>query len=275
MKTESSNNKPLILFFILAFVIAWGLMGIGIAKNYGWLQHNIPMEPFLLIGSWVPNIAAFMVIAFVLKRNGGIKKLLKGWLKWKVPAFWYLVILSPIIIAVISTFIYKLLYDIFPVSEIAYNPTSLLAMLIMATITGAMGEELGWRGFALPRLQLRMNALSASVLLGIIWIIWHSPLWFTGIGFEQIPFLAYAIIGISFTILVTWACNNSRGSLVVASLFHLTLNVSVNIIEIRALYIHALLFLSFAAIVVMVYGPARLSIVSELPVDKKTREWIT
>jgi uncharacterized protein len=191
-----------------------------------------------------------------------------------VPAFWYLVALSPLILSALSIFIYKLLYGAVPVEGILFDPTGLVVLLIMITITGAMGEELGWRGFALPWLQSRMSALSASILLGMIWVLWHAPLWFAGLGFEESPFLAYAITGISFTVLVTWACNNSRGSLVIASLFHLTLNISINIIESKALYVHSFLFLSFATIIVLVYGPSRLSKDAVLPIDKKTKEWL-
>ncbi|MCO5252119.1 MAG: CPBP family intramembrane metalloprotease [Candidatus Kapabacteria bacterium] len=273
METKSSNNKPLISFFIIAFILAWGLISVAIAKNYGWIDLEIPVEPFLIIGSWVPNIAAFLVLAIVLKRNGGITELLKGWLKFKVSAFWYIVTTFPLILAAMSIFIYKLLFGVAPVNDIMYDPVGLIALMIMITITGAMGEELGWRGFALPRLQSRTSALRASILLGLIWVLWHSPLWFAGIGFEEIPFLAYAIIGVSFTVLVTWACNNSRGSLLIASLFHLTLNVSVNIIENKALYILAFLFMALAVIVVLVYGYSKLSKASELPIDKNTYEW--
>jgi uncharacterized protein len=274
MEEQFSKNKPLIIFFLIAFILAWGLMGLTIAQNYGWIGLEIPLEPILLIGSWIPNIAALLVVAFVLKRKGGIRKLFKGWLKLKVPAFWYIVTLSPLILSALSIFIYKLLYGVAPVSGILYDPTGLVAMLIMITITGATGEELGWRGFALPWLQSRMSALSASILLGTIWVLWHAPLWFAGLGYEESPFLVYAITGISFTVLVTWACNNSKGSLVIASLFHLTLNISVNIIESKALYIHAFLFLLSATIVVLVYGYSRLSKASELPIDKKTKEWL-
>lgn len=274
METNFSKNKPLIIYFSLAFILAWTLMGLAVAKNYGWTALEIPVEPLLLIGSWIPNIAAFLVIAFVLKRKGGIRKLIKGWQKFKVSAFWYMVTLSPLVLSVLSLIIYKLLYGVVPVEGILYDPTSLIGLIVLITITGAIGEELGWRGFALPWLQSRMNALSASILLGLIWVLWHTPLWFAGLGFEEMPFLAYAIIGISFTVLVTWACNNSRGSLVIASLFHLTLNISINVIESRALYIHAFLLLVFAMIVVLVYGFSRLSKATELPINKRTNEWV-
>ncbi len=81
----------------------------------------------------------------------------------------------------------------------------------MFILTGATGEQLGWRGFALPWLQTKMSALLSSIVLGLIWSFWHIPLWFAGISHESFPFWVYTIIGVSFFILVTWACNNIRG----------------------------------------------------------------
>lgn len=164
METKPSNNMPLVIFFLLSYLFAWGLMGLFIAQKHGWVSSAVPFEPFLVIGSWVPNIAAFLVITFVLKRKGGIRQLLKGWLKIKVPVLWYLVAITPVGLAVLSMFIYKLLYGVNPVSEIVFDPISMLALLVISTITGATGEELGWRGFALPRLQTRMSALNASLI---------------------------------------------------------------------------------------------------------------
>jgi uncharacterized protein len=200
-----------------------------------------------------------LVLGFIVKQKGGIIKLLKGWTKFRVPIVWYLVALSPILIAFVTAGLYILIYGEFPLNEIIFDPVSLIALMVMIIITGALGEELGWRGFALPELQKRMNALSASLLLGVIWVLWHLPLWFAGLGFENIPYWSYAITGISFTILVTWAFNHTRGSLVIASLFHLALNLSVNMIENRALPIHAFFFLFFAVMVVWIFGPAKLS----------------
>jgi uncharacterized protein len=274
MKTKFSNNKPLVIFFLLAYLLAWGLMGLFIAQNHGWVSPDIPFEPFLIIGSWFPNIAAFLVIAFVLKRKGGIRQLLKGWLKFKVPAFWYLVTLIPLIFAVLSMFIYRLLYGVTPVSEIVFDPMTMIALVIISTITGATGEELGWRGFALPRLQMKMSALSASMILGVLWTMWHVPLWFAGLGYEKIPFAAYALLVMSSSVLITWACNNSRGSMVIATLFHLVMNIAMNIMEIKAFFVYALLTFAFTIIVVLYYGSARLSKAIELPIDNETGEWL-
>ena len=267
-------DKPLIYFFLIAFALAWAVMALPIAQNFGLLSDQLPFEILLILGSWMPNIAAFIVIGFIIKRKGGIKALLKGWLKWKMHPGWYLLAFSPVIFGIVTIWVYQWIYGYSPSTELFADPAAFIGLLVLITITGAMGEELGWRGFALPRLQLRMNALSASILLGIIWALWHLPLWFAGLGFETIPFWAYMLIGVSFSILVTAACNSSGGSLLIATLFHLFLNVSVNMIENEAFSILAAVLVIAAIIITAVFGPGKLSRVTKLPIDKEKRAWI-
>ena len=266
-------DKPLIYFFLIAFALAWAVMALPIAQNFGLLSDQLPFEILLILGSWMPNIAAFIVIGFIIKRKGGIKALLKGWLKWKMHPGWYLLAFSPVIFGIVTIWAYQWIYGYSPSTELFADPAAFIGLLVLITITGAMGEELGWRGFALPRLQLRMNALSASILLGIIWALWHLPLWFAGLGFETIPFWAYMLIGVSFSILVTAACNSSGGSLLIATLFHLFLNVSVNMIENEAFSILTAVFVIVAIIITAVFGPGKLSRVTKLPRNKEERAW--
>jgi uncharacterized protein len=274
MRTSKMRDKPLILFFVIAFAMAWILMGLPVAQNYGLLAEVLPLELLLVLGSWVPNIAAFIVIGFVIKQKGGIKALLKGWLKWKMHPGWYLLAFSPVIFGIVTIWVYQWIYGYSPSTEFFADPAAFIGLLVLITITGAMGEELGWRGFALPRLQLRMNALSASILLGLIWALWHLPLWFAGLGFEAIPYRAYMLIGVSFSVMVTAACNSSGGSLLIATLFHLFLNVSVNMIENEAFTILAAVFVIAAILIIVILGPEKLSRISELPIDKADRAWM-
>jgi len=82
------------------------------------------------------------------------------------------------------------------------------------------------------------------------------------------------LIGISFSIMVTAACNSSGGSLLIATLFHLFLNISVNMLENEAFPILAAVFLIAAIIITAVFGPGKLSRVTKLPIDKEERAWI-
>ncbi len=274
MKTKINGDKPLVYFFILSFILAWMLMSIGVVQNYGLVRFYIPLEPFIILGSWTPNIAAFLVLGLIVRRREGIKHLILGWAKWKVSPLWYLVTLSPILLSVITLGIYRLLYGVFPTTELFTNPTLLLPLLLMLILTGATGEQLGWRGFALPWLQTKMSALLSSIVLGLIWSFWHIPLWFAGIGHESFPFWAYTIIGVSFSILVTWACNNTRGSMLIASLFHLFLNFGVSMIDPIATPLLSIVFALYALIIVMIFGPRKLSRTNELPINKDKKSWV-
>ena len=266
-------DKPLIYFFLIAFALAWAVMALPIAQNYSLLSDQLPFEIFLIFGSWMPNIAAFIVLGLIIKRNDGIKNLMRGWLKWSMHPGWYLLAFSPVLFGFITIFIFRWLYGYSPSAELFADPVAFIGLLVLITITGAMGEELGWRGFALPWLQLRMNALSASILLGIIWALWHLPLWFAGLGFETIPYWAYLLIGVSFSIMVTAACNSSGGSLLIATLFHLFLNVSVNMIDNEAFPVLAAIFVIVSIGTVAILGPEKLSRVSILPLDKEKKRW--
>ncbi len=274
MKTKSNGNKPLAYFFILSFILAWMLMSIGVVQNYGLARIPIPLEPFIILGSWTPNIAAFLVMGLIIKRSEGIKHLILGWAKWKVSPLWYLVALSPVLLSFITLGIYRKLYGVFPTTEVFTNPTILLPLLLMLLLTGATGEQLGWRGFALPWLQTKMSALLSSIILGLIWSFWHIPLWFAGIGHEYLPFWAYTIIGVSFSILVTWVCNNTRGSMLIASLFHLFLNLGVSMIDPKAIPLLAVVFALYALIIIMIFGAQTLSRKNELPINKDNKSWV-
>ncbi len=274
MKTKISGDKPLVYFFILSFILAWMLMSIGVVQNYGLVSVPVPLEPFIILGSWAPNIAAFLVLGLIIKRKGSIKNLILGWAKWKVSPLWYLVTFSPVLLSFITLGIYRVLYDELPTSELFVNPMLLLPLLLMLILTGATGEQLGWRGFALPWLQTKMSALLSSIVLGLIWSFWHIPLWFAGIGHETFPFWAYTIIGVSFSILVTWACNNTKGSMLIASLFHLFINIGVSMIDPRATPLLSVIFALYALVIVVIFGPRTLSGTNELPINSDTKSWV-
>ena len=267
-------DRPLAAYFLLVFALAWPLMGVAIAQHRGAIGGTLPLTPMLVLGSWIPNIAAFLVLTLVVRRKGGLKALLKGWTKFKVGPLWYLVAVSPVLVGGITIGVYRLIYGSSPATAVFSDPASLVALLVISTLTGATGEELGWRGFALPRLQMRMNALVSSLLLGSIWVLWHLPLWFAGVGFETIPYGVYAVIGVSSSVLITWACNNARGSMVIASLFHLFLNVSLSMIERNAYALFSALFVLAAVVVVIVYGPRKLARAEALPIDRDRKSWV-
>jgi membrane protease YdiL (CAAX protease family) len=93
--------------------------------------------------------------------------------------------------------------------------------LVILTLTDGLGEELAWRGFALPRLLTRYNALAASLILGVIWALWHLPLlWTEGGPMYQLPVWLLLLDVTAKAVLFTWVFLHTRGSVLIAMLFH-------------------------------------------------------
>jgi membrane protease YdiL (CAAX protease family) len=132
----------------------------------------------------------------------------------------------------------------------------------------ALGEEIGWRGYALPRLQARRSALSASLILAPIWGLWHLPLWLTGDAVKTpvfyVPFFFFSVF--AFSVILTWVYNSTEGSLLMVVFLHATVNLPVTLgieeLGSRAT-VPVLLYwglMAVAAIVVVIWaGPEHLS----------------
>ena len=131
----------------------------------------------------------------------------------------------------------------------------------------ALGEEIGWRGYALPRLQGRMSALSASLILAPIWALWHLPLWLQGKPFQTPTLYAgFVISAFALSILLTWVYNSTGGSLLLVVLLHATVNLpqTLAIDELGGgatvpVLLYWGLMVAAAMVVVVVAGPKHLS----------------
>jgi uncharacterized protein len=173
------QRYPLVTFFILAFAITWVV----------WVPRAVGV-PVGLVGqvwTWAPAIAALLAAAFTGER-AAIRDLGARLVRWRVGWRWYLVgILGPAVFSLVVAGLYALLSGssaaVPPVLRgevpLLLAPLLVPLFLMILTLTDGLGEELAWRGFALPRLLTRHNALVASLILGILWALWHLPLIWT------------------------------------------------------------------------------------------------
>jgi len=253
------RRYPEVPFVILAYVLAFLVMLLVFV--------DAPFEPLLILGSWTPNIAAFLVLRFVLREEGEVRQLVAGWGKWRVGVRWYLMALSPLFIALLAAAVFVALGGT-PTEPEQPIGLPLLMSFLLSAVTGATGEELGWRGFLLPRLQRRVNALTSSLIVGVVWALWHLPLWFLpGYGWETIPYWAFALGAISSSILFTFVLNNTGGSLLMASIIHLALNFGMGAVGLLGLLpspregwmIASVLYALYAVAITAISGPAKLS----------------
>lgn len=258
----SSSRSVLLWFFILTFVFF--ILAIGISGA-------IPLTVLQLLPPWAPSIAAFIVILLILKERDGIRKLVAKWGIWRIGIGWYLAALSPFAIALVAVGLFIGLGNPIPGPHFLFDWFFDLFWLIASVLIGAAGEELGWRGFALPRLQSRFNALSSSLILGVIWGVWHFPT-FLLLGLEEgyfdfLNFSRFVIYTVFIAIIITWIVNNTNGSVLGATIFHASVNFSLalfveilGLIQLQWYFLATLVLYSiYATIIVIIYGYTRLS----------------
>ena len=224
------TKYPLRWFFILTFAITWGLAGIYFAGNAlfdRFLGEMSVTNPFFILAVWGPNIAG-VILTGVNEGWRGILHLLKKFIPVRANIAWYLVALflfpfaGLLVNAITGT----------PVKITAMHSGEILTVALAILISGPLGEELGWRGFALPKLLKSYSATLAGIILGLIWGLWHLPSFFaSGLpqGSIQIPLFLVAAVAIS--VIVTWIFVNTKGNVFISFLVHYTLNFTYALIE--------------------------------------------
>jgi len=214
------KQHPIIAFFVLAFALAWSIrIGMNIA--------SIDAAPLKLLAEFVPAIAALIVTAAV-NGKAGVRTLLGRVRKFRVNPWWYvLVLIGPAALQLVSIGAFVLVGG--PGGQFQF-PGLVLPIILTIGIILSVGEEIGWRGFALPHLQSRSNPVVASLIIGVLWAFWHVPGDITNLSLLTLPstyiaFLWFLGLTVSGSVLMTWVYNRTGGSLLLMTLFHMGLTV--------------------------------------------------
>ena len=214
--------RALLPFFLLTFGLAWGIFAIfiflpDIAALFGEVSGS---HPLFILAVYTPAISAFLLIAM----SGGLSGLgryLSRLLLWRAPLAWYafLILGIPLIYALGAAAKGNLVGG-FP----SFTGPELLAAMAFMLILGPV-EEFGWRGLALPLLQRRLAPIWAGLILGLIWGVWHLPAFFlSGTPQSAWGFTPFLVGSISVSVILTPLFNASRGSILLAALYHFQLN---------------------------------------------------
>jgi len=243
---QKSNNyivrRPLLAFFVLSYTFFWGFLVliIGILGMLRLQPDALPawaMSIIVILGSWMPNLAAVAVTG-VLAGNEGIRQLLGKFFAFRIDVRWYLVALFPFPLAFVAAGLYRLAEGGAAPGNMGLSLGFWAGLIILNLLQGATGEEAGWRGFALPRLQEIHGPVKASLILGLIWNFWHLPLWLLS-GYSGLDLLiyvlAFSVSIISLTFLLTWISSKTPNSLVPIVITHFSFNASLNLVDVRGL----------------------------------------
>ncbi len=259
-----------LVFAVGAFAITWGTGLAVVLSTQAQLVNGAHVVPhalalptavadvLLFVGAYGPALAAVAVTAAESGR-AGVRALLSQLLRWRVGLGWYAVaFLGPNLVVLLALILYALSRGQAPTQWLLVPSPLYVALLAL----GPWGEEIGWRGYALPRLQGRWSALGASLLVGLMWFVWHQwPLLtparppivdFVGLG----TFLVYIV---AVSVLFAWLYNSTRGSLPIAWAAHAGLNLNVVAGQTIPFPLIAGLFALAAALVVLLAGPRTLS----------------
>ncbi len=235
---------PIVLFFVLAYGIAWGVFGLlgliarnaginnaqtllAMAEAYQFEGVTLGVPEWLIyfltrLADFAFSIAGVFMIAMTAGR-AGLRQLWQRLTRWRISWVWYAAGLLPIVLYIASAAVAG------PEMAIDLSTNTLTTMLfslhagffVSLFLRGAMGEELGLRGFALPRLQARMSPFRASLIIGVLWGAWHLPVL---IGRDALSIAAFSLLSIGLAMLFTWLFNGSGGSLIPVLLFHASQN---------------------------------------------------
>jgi membrane protease YdiL (CAAX protease family) len=220
---------PLVFFFILAYAGSWlvELPYVRFADGAGLLPFSWPI-PFAVSAAVAPFAGPFLaafIMASVTEGKAGIGRLLRRIVRWRVGLRWYLFAAAGIpAIAVLGAIALPGVLASFQAPALSWVPTYLASFVVAFFIGGPLGEEPGWRGFALPRLQRLHGPLVGTLILAPLHVFWHLPLFWIpewGTPRDTIPDLAwYGLSGVALTFIYTWLFNNTKGSVLLATLAH-------------------------------------------------------
>ena len=229
------SDHPLVAYFVIAFAGTWLCeVPLLLAKNgFGLLPFTISDIGFTLLGGLAtlcgPTLAALTVTA-ATSGKVGVGKFLRRFVQWRVGIPWYLLTLfSFLLVYLLSVSIplgagpllalirqWPLLFTVF------------LPYIVLVILFDALGEEPGWRGFALPRLQQRYGPVLGTIVLGTLHSFWHLPTGFIMGGplypFALTTFVPFVLAGIAGSFIYTWIFNHAKGSILIAILIHAAAN---------------------------------------------------
>jgi membrane protease YdiL (CAAX protease family) len=234
---------PLVSFFVLAYAFALGLA----------LLANVSLL-FGFLSLFGPAAAAILVTASV-DGQAEVRALFRRLAIWRVGLRWYVVALG--LPALLSLGVVGLSLALGAPTDVQFIEQSPLTVILFILV---IGEELGWRGYALPRLQARYGGLGASLILGLLWAGWHLPNQFiSGLEYYGYGFGAFTLYVLPMTVLFTWLANHTHGSVLLAWLFHGAINTLIfvnNAIDIvQRWWLSAAVYGVVAVVVVLVAGP--------------------
>ncbi len=227
------QKHPLVFYIVINYTISWALLYPTFKLLLAAKGSFPPLALLGLIGGYGPSLAALLMLALPGGWEGA-KTGLRKFLQWRQPGGWYLFVIAfPICIHIAAV-----LMHMRPAADFRSGLQAIPLSFIIALPFGPLGEELGWRGYFLPQLLKRYNAATATLIVGFVWAAWHVPAFvfpgaaipsYFSVNAWSIFLFVCSITAEAFAF--TYLYLKTKGSLILAILFHMAFNASPNIAE--------------------------------------------
>ena len=248
-------RHDLVLYFALAYLLSWALWPLVILN-----PNSSPLVPF------GPLIAA-VVVALWAGGKRELSALLKQLAHWRVHPIWYAIaLLGPFLMAALTA-VLAVAVGVPMRRTGAYTDWQAIgSFFLLTSVLVGLGEEVGWRGFALPRLQLRLNAIWAALVLGVLWALWHLPELISEPTGQRPP-VQFVLWALALSVIFSWLYNSTNGSLPIVIICHTAIDTAGRFMLPEFVgegyqvlwWLMVGLYLLVAVVVVMVAGPKRLA----------------
>lgn len=215
-----TEDRPLWIYFCLAFGITWGVGGLALLA--GDIRRASPLHPLHYIAAFGPSISGIVMAA---STGGwpGVRQVLARLVPRRLSLPWYLAVLTGF--PALNILAARFLAPDFPARLPAWPQMLSLLPITLLTDTGPLGEEFGWRGFALPRMLKRGRPLAAALILGVIWWAWHLPTFFIAtLSQHELSMPLFFVNVLSLSVIMTWLYQRTRGDLLLMIFVHLAAN---------------------------------------------------
>ena len=232
---EQSHTRALLKFFFITFAVTWSCFSAVAALSAGAAAAAPALAslrlPLLFLGIFAPSLVALSLTARA-EGSAGVFELLRRLVQWRVRARWYVFAVAYMAaIKLVVALLHRALAGAWPRFGSDAWYVIIVATVASTIVGGQAGEEIGWRGYALPRLASHFGYARASVLLGVIWALWHLPLFFTvGADTYGQSFLVYTLQVTALSVALAWLYERTNGSLLLTMLMHSAVNQSIGIV---------------------------------------------
>ncbi|SFK42666.1 CPBP family intramembrane glutamic endopeptidase [Cellulomonas sp. KH9] len=228
------RRRPLLSFFVLALGLSWVAWIPYILSNHGlgvW-DFSFPGGSIggqllgMLPGAYLGPIGSALLVTAIADGRPGLRTWARRLWNWKVSWKWYVGILLGVPAVMVLAGL------VFAGGQVEALPLTVIPLLVVGLfaqmITTGLAEEPGWRDFALPRMQRLVGAPRAALVIGVLWALWHMPLFLTEWGgYPDVPWyrpVMFTLFCVTFNVVMSWVFNKTGQSLPMAMLLHVGIN---------------------------------------------------